>query len=412
MKAFLLLASLPLLVCFPSFGQISLSNGNHNLEISGSISTYYTARFYTSGNEENHINDDLKLGFDKGKNKFALRDAQLKLEGRIGKIWNYDFQMDFADLLNKADIGENPGLLDANVTYKGIPFLDVIAGYQKLPYSRNSLVPFNYSPYWQRSEMTRGEFFSRRDIGVTFHSALLNERLNVYLGTYSGLGEQVLTMYGGDNDPSGTLEALGRIDFAWPSRYRYRDYDVNSSPIPMFAVGLAGRYVERKYSSFIQGDDYYLRVIAGKRTMVTADLSCQYKGFSGQVEFHGAEYRPTNDVDPDAGNARFRENRGTKSFKIGTKPTDFFRAGGIVSTLSYSNRKLKSIFSVRYDNFNPNDVIEKNTEETLSFAYAYMLNGFNAVIKAQYWHRLVDRKNPLIQRFDDQIRIGINFLLQ
>jgi hypothetical protein len=73
---------------------------------------------------------------------------------------------------------------------------------------------------------------------------------------------------------------------------------------------------------------------------------------------------------------------------------------------------LKSIFSVRYDNFNPNDVIEKNTEETLSFAYAYMLNGFNAVIKAQYWHRLVDRKNPLIQRFDDQIRIGINFLLQ
>jgi hypothetical protein len=87
-------------------------------------------------------------------------------------------------------------------------------------------------------------------------------------------------------------------------------------------------------------------------------------------------------------------------------------AGGFLGTISYSNKKLKSIFSLRYDNFNPNDLVKNNTEETLSFAYAYQINGFNAMVKAQYWYRLSDRTNPLIQRFDDQFRIGIQFLLR
>jgi hypothetical protein len=403
-----------LLGFFPLFGfsQISLTNGQHNLEISGTISTFYNQRFYTEGNPENRIDDNPNLPFDKGKDRFALRDAQFQFEGRVGKDWEYELQIDFADLVNTTDVGENPGLMDAWAQYKGLKILDIRAGYQKIPYSRNSLVPFIYSPFWQRSEMTRGEFFSRRDIGITLEKALWNQRVNLYAGLYTGMGEQILTKYGGDNDPSGNFEYVARADVAFPSRYRYRDFDINHSPIPMFAIGLAARYVKRTYSSFLPGDDYYLRVISGEKQMATADFSFQYKGFSAQAEYHLAQINPTQNIDPDAGNERFRENRGTKDFKIGDLPTSFFRAGGFLGTLSYSNRKLKSILSIRYDNFNPNDLVKENTEETLSFAYAYMINAFNAMLKMQYWYRLPDRKNPLIQRFDDQFRIGLQFLLK
>lgn len=115
--------------------------------------------------------------------------------------------------------------------------------------------------------------------------------------------------------------------------------------------------------------------------------------------------RPTNDLDPSS--TRYKESKGTFATKIGSNPTTFFRAGGFLATVSYVAKPLKSIFSVRYDQFNPNDLVLNNTEESLTFAWAYLIRGFNAAFKAQYSLRLADRKNPLIQRFDDQVRAGL-----
>jgi len=393
-----------------SFAQISLSNGEHNLEISGSISCFYNKRIYYNQNPENRIDDNPTNPFNKGKDRFGLRDMQLQVEGRIGHDFEYEFQVDFADLANGDDIGENPGILDANFTYKALQVVNATVGFQKIPYSRNSLVPFTFSPYWQRAEVSRGEVFSRRDLGVVLSRSLWNQKINLYGGIFTGQGEQILTLNGGDNDPSGAFEYMARVDIAFPSRYRYRDYDINSSPIPMFQIGAAARTVNRKYSSFLQGDDYYLRVIAGQKDCYTADFSAQWKGFSTQVEWHLINMRPTNDIDPSG--LRYRENRGSQTSKIGANPTGFFRAGGILATVSYASRPLKSIFSIRYDQLNPNDLVQDNTEESLTFAYAYQLKGFNSMIKAQYNYRLIDRKNPNIQRFDDQLRIGWQMLFR
>ena len=84
----------------------------------------------------------------------------------------------------------------------------------------------------------------------------------------------------------------------------------------------------------------------------------------------------------------------------------------ILATVSYACKPLKSILSIRYDQLNPNDLVQKNTEESLTFAYAYQIRGFNSMIKAQYSYRLIDRKNPLIQRFDDQLRVGWQMLFR
>lgn len=391
--------------------QLTISNGNHVLELSGAVSTFYNHRFYTDV-PGNRINNDPSQPIDFKKNRFGLRDAQLQLEGRVGHDFEYEVQVDFADFANTSDIGENPGVMDANFTYKGLKVLEAIVGYQKLPYGRNSLVPFFYSPYWIRPELTRGETYSRRDAGLTLTRNFWRQRINVYAGAYTGMGEQLLSKFGGDNDPSGSLEYIGRVDFSYPARYRYRDYDITHVPIPMFSVGVNARTVFRRFSSFLPGDDYYLRSISGQKDIIGADASFQYQGFSVQLEWHQLKITPTNYVDPNLNTGRFREDRGTATRKIGDKPTNYFRAGGIVAQASYFAKPLKTILSVRFDNLNPNDLLTNNTEETLSFAAAYMINGFNAMLKAQYQHRLIDRKNPLLQRIDDQIRVGMQFMFR
>ena len=81
--------------------QISISTGEHNIEISARISTFYNHRFLKEG--EN----------DRDKNRFRLRDAQLILEGRLKDEWEYEVQVDFADIGSNisGDVDpENPDL--------------------------------------------------------------------------------------------------------------------------------------------------------------------------------------------------------------------------------------------------------------------------------------------------------------
>ena len=133
--------------------QLTITNGNHTLEISGGVSGYYNAR--------NLKSDE----FDRSKDRFRLRDAQLQVEGRIGKIYEYDLQVDFADIasnsVSTAPDPENPGLMEAKIKYKGLGFMDVEFGYGKLYYSRSTLVPFSQSAFWQRAYLVSGKLFSQ-----------------------------------------------------------------------------------------------------------------------------------------------------------------------------------------------------------------------------------------------------------
>ena len=200
--------------------QISISTGEHNIEISARISTFYNHRFLKEG--EN----------DRDKNRFRLRDAQLILEGRLKDEWEYEVQVDFADIGSNisGDVDpENPGLMDAFVTYKGLDVFNIKLGYSKLPYSRSSLTPFPYSTYWQRALIARGDIFSRRDVGVTLYKDYWKKRVNAYAGIYTGLGEFSIS---GDNDASGNLEFIARVDLSYPAPMKYRQVDYIHTPIP------------------------------------------------------------------------------------------------------------------------------------------------------------------------------------
>lgn len=391
MKHFLL-SGAALLILTTVHAQVTISNGKHVVEISGSVSTYYNDRALKAGEE------------DQSKNRFKLRDAEFNLEGRLGSDYEYELKVDFADMAannSGQEIDpENPGLMQATVKYKGFQFLEVEMGYGKVYYSRSSMHPFSFSPYWQRAELVRGSIFSRRDVGVTLMKNFWKQRANIYLGAYTGLGELSLA---GDNDPSGQLEYIGRFDIAYPSRYRYRDIDDRISPSPIFAIGINARFMNKRlpdgevFPDNATGE-YGLKVIDGKRYVYGLDASFQYMGFSGQFEIHQIKSEPQHENDPLFVNLTPQQTKG------------YVRSGGYIAQASYFVKNWKTIVSARYEELDLNDLVPGNSER-FSSAIAYQLSGYNAMIKFQYFNILKEESiDPL--KWDEQFRIGMQFLFK
>lgn len=387
MKNTLYIASLLLFVRFASNAQVSLSNGNHMIEISGSASTYYNHRVLKE-TSNNH-----------NKDRFKLRDAQLKIEGRIKDIWAYELQVDFADIAAN-DTGEidpeNPGLMDAYVQYKGLDWFDIKLGYSKVPYSRSSMTPFGFSPYWQRAELVRGSMFNRRDVGLTLSKGFWKQRVNIAAGVYTGLGEISLN---GDNDASGNPEFIGRAEVAYPSRFRHREIDDRHTPIPLFSFGVNGRYANKKLPDgriFPEGaqGEYGMKVIDGKKYAYGFDLAVQYMGFSGQFELHQIKGEPQKQNDPLYLGLPLDQTEG------------YFLAGGYVAQLNYFIKDWKTIVSARFEELDLNDLAKGNSQR-FSPAIAYQIKGFDAMIKFQYFNILKEESSIDPLRWTEQFRIGL-----
>ena len=372
-----------------SYSQLTITNGNHTLEISGSVSGFYNYRALNPGEVDN------------SKNRFKLRDGQIGFDGRVGNYWEYTLRVDIADMaannVTQVIDPENPGLLAANITYKGLKFMEVNMGYGKLFYSRGAMVPFEYSAYWQSAELTRGSIFATRDVGVTLMKNFWKQRANVYLGAYTGLGELSIA---GDNDPSGQLEYVGRFDISYPSRYRYREIDDRHTPIPVFSLGVEGRYMNKSLPTGTAfpanaASSYDLKVIDGKRYVYGLDASMEYMGFSGQFEIQQIRAEPQHENDPLFQNYSFQQTKG-RVF-----------AGGYVAQLNYFVKDWKTILSARYEELDLNDLVPGKSQR-FSPAIAYQMNGYNAMIKFQYFNII---KQESIDPFNwqEQFRLGIQF---
>ena len=376
-----------------SWAQLTITNGSHVLEIGGMVSVFYNQRFLKPGET------------DMSKNRFGLRDAQLVIDGRFKNLVEYKIQCDFADLVANISGGqidpENPGLMDAYATFKGVPFLNISAGYAKVPYGRSTQVPFAVSPFWQRAEIVRGDLFSRRDVGAWLTSTFWKQRINVQFGVYTGLGELSLR---GENDPSGAPEYIGRVEVAYPSRYRLLDIDERVTPIPMFMIGLSGRYYNKSLpaGTFLPAyaaGPYDVKVIDGQRLAYGLDVSAQYMGFSAQFEIHQMRMTPNN-----PNSALFQ----------GVAPSDhrgYVLCGGYYVQASYYSKFLRSTFSVRFDELNLSD-LAPGVSRRLSVGYAYKVKGTGLMFKGQYFKVLQEEAIIDPYKWTDQFRIGLQYQFQ
>lgn len=367
--------------------QLSLRNNYHHLEFSGSISSFYNYR-------------NLKDGItDQSKNRFAIRDAQFQFEYRFKKQWEAKFQFDLADLVTNGNDPENPGILDAWIKFNGLKALSVWMGYGIVPYSRSNFHGFSNTPYWSRAEIAKGTFFSSRDVGVMMQSNLLNQCLNVYAGVYTGLGELSIK---GVNDPSGKLEYIGRIDFSFPSRYRYEDIDFRHVPRPILAIGLNGRFANKQLPTgtlFPGGasSDFNVKVYNGQRFVYGVDIAFQWRGFSIVSELHQLKITPKDSTAAELKGLPMAKTKG------------YFLSGGWYVQASYNFKKINSIFSGRIEEFDANDLNNGNSR-ILSCAYAYRFKKSATMLKLQYWHYL-NEEIGFESNWKDQIRIGFNIVI-
>lgn len=379
-----------ILMHFVSQAQVTLSNGKHVLELSGTLSGFYNYRWMKPGEKELE------------KNRFNLRDAGITLEGRKEKI-GYQFQMDFADLsqnlAGEVDY-ENPGLMDAFISYDLPASLRVTAGYTKVPYSFASLTPFYRSPFWQRAEVVRGNLFSRRDLGVFISGSTRKALISFDVGVFNGTGENALR---GDNDKSGGIEFIGRTQFCWPARYRFEMIDMKLSPIPRFMIGLNGRYTHRPLpdgESFPPGSggEFGLRMVDGTKAGAALDFAFSFKGLSLLAEIHQARLTLFDTSNALLAGTPFSHSEG------------FVRSGGYFAQATYYFKPIRSAFSARYEEWNIND-LNPGISKRLAFAYMYCLDGLSSALKIQVT-RITGEESVDPLDYYTQLRIGWQYLFR
>ena len=372
-KIYLLLIAFSFII--PSAkAQFGLTKGFSSLELTGSIQAYYNYRFYKSS------------GDSRKKNRFDVDFAQFQVRGYIDKFWHYKVDVDLAGLMSGAGTVDDNGFLsEASLMYRGFgQHLDIEFGYNKLPFSRNSMLSKEDSPFLQRAEVARGDVFSRRDAGITLKSNFLDQKLKVIAGIYEGLGEASV---GNDNDPSGNPEYLLRTELSYPAPFDDAAIDRVNSPTPIVTLGLNGRYADKQLSSY-GIVNYNIKNVDGKKYSYGGDIAFKYKGLLASFEILEFKAVPND----------------SSSLLLEDQPTDYVKSGGIIAELNYYFSKAHTALAVRYDEFNPSDLRLKDTEKNLSFAVNYFMKG-NTTLRVQYWHRL-DLEATGEPWTDDQIRMA------
>ena len=101
----------------------------------------------------------------------------------------------------------------------------------------------------------------------------------------------------------------------------------------------------------------------------------------------------------------------TTAVELQEKPTEYFRTGGLLLSTNYYAKSIQSVFALRYEDLNPNDLIIGNFQRTFSCSYAYLIREFNTVLRLQYWHRFPEERTGQAWKANE-IRIGLQFMIQ
>ena len=215
---------------------------------------------------------------------------------------------------------------------------------------------------------------------------------------YSGMGENFFE-YG--QDQSGKFEYVGRVEFSYPSKMSYSEIDEENSPIVHFRVAGNIRYEDKNEPdgnsvSLLYPDAigaYGTRIVNGYRTVYGGDAIIKYRGISATFEDDLVNMRPSN-----PGDALYN----------GTAPSlnkGVVNAGGIIADLNYNWQKIRSVFSVGYENTNVNDLVQGHME-AFTFAYAYKFNSFNSCAKIEYTAPTLEDKISDPLKWKGQLKIG------
>jgi hypothetical protein len=273
-------------------------------------------------------------------------------------------------------------------------------GFDKIPFSQSNITHEHESPMFSHPKLTGGDFFPRRDLGVTLNTSFLTaDKLCLYAGAYTGMGENFFEY---SNDPSGTFEYVGRAEFCYPSKMDHSLMDDENSPILHFRVAANARYenktqpsgspsVATAYPDMVA--PYNTRMVDGERTIYGGDAIAKYRGFAATFETDIINMRPHSQSD------------GLFNGTAGSFNKNVVHAGGFITGLSYTAQKLKSALYVNYERYDWND-LKAGMNEWLEFGYAYKVKDYNSCFKIEYYRPLTEDASYKVLKYDGEIRVG------
>lgn len=222
---------------------------------------------------------------ESGEPGILFRDLRLELEGAQGPFLDYKFQVDVANLIYR---DQGSAVVDAHITLDLPEQVDLIAGYQLVPFSRNSIIGFRHSPYFQRTTLVDGNLFARRDLGLVLQKQALQNQFMAYAGVFGGSGR--FNPY--PNGKAG-ITTVARAEMAFPSRFRYEEIDLRHSPIPRAVVGVNGLWSTQQADSI----SFFLPFwVNGDKAIGGLDAAFCYQGLSLQAEWLQARILPADET--------------------------------------------------------------------------------------------------------------------
>lgn len=356
------------------YSQLGFVHNGHSLEVTGLVTATFT-------NRDNVNNTKKYLNF------FDPRNAQLRLEYNY-KIVRCVVQADIASLTLGNFDPENIGLMDLWFQLKPVGALKIRAGFFKVRYSRSNLVSEYDSPFFNRSEICRGQIFGSRDFGLNVNYAFFRGLLNINVGTYTGLAETSLK---GKNDLNNKYEYVARVDFAWPQKDKGTDFDLYHKRLPEFTLGANVRYNAKDATI---SDTYQLLVVGGKKIIHGYDAGFFYKGlaFTGEINM----FR----VAPLVG-TRLYGNKG-----------NHFNGYGYYAQASYYLHKIDVYGAIRYDKIDQNQFFTGFGDRITAAIGSYFLHN-HMQVKLNYTHIIntEDISTYNGPSWQNQWRIGVYYSL-
>jgi Phosphate-selective porin O and P len=380
-----------------SFSQFTFTNGNSSLELSGYLIGFYQYRPQFAG--------DPNAG-NYSKNTFDLDDARFNIKGWTRGGLKFEIELNMADIIafiqTPTDQTAVP-LTEAYIAYLN-PYLNLKAGYFKLPFSPSSLIDKVPSPFLARATVADGSYFSRRDAGAMIFKDLWHQRINLYAGICSGDGELILA---GVTDPNGKPEYFARIELS-SAYYRLEELDKRDLQVPLARIGADVRYNDKsQFTGAGTGSTTYaldnVMNIDGKKISYGADAAFMWHGFSAQFEMDWAHMIAAPNT--------------PLAMQLAAFDTKYFRNGGFLVQANYYNKLLRSAFAVRYDEFNPSDLVGTFNssgdflgaqQRTVTFAYNFFALPYNLTLKFHYALRL--KQPDISQKWkEDVFRGGVQY---
>ena len=332
---------------------LSIGDEDNNAEILGWVRAFYNYRFGAEPGERE-------------ANRFAVDQARIGLKGRVLSDFRFEFEVEMG--------GGEVEAKDFWAAYEPADWFQLRVGQFKVPYSRGRMTRERNQLFTKRADLIQ-DFVPGRDIGVGIRSRLLEKKLELYTGVFTGNGQNEFR-----DDGKGKPLVSARVAVSPLGRFRYRAGDLERSPRPKVSFGINLAWSDDD----VVDPDGFLRTIEGEKLLYGADVAFKYRGFYAQAEVHHANFWP------DEG----RE----------------FRAGGFMVQAAYLVLAPWLEVAVRYDEFNPTDRVRLNTQRTITYGLNYYVRGHRAKVQVNYFQRLdLDRTGEKWK--EDELRVLFQLVL-